>query len=135
MADGMHQVRFAHADATVQEERIVGARGTLSDGQGSGTSKLVAIAYDEVVKGVARVELRGGGPVEASLLWCTLRGRWRRCGRVSSDRAEASIFALRWNGGILFGGHEAHVIELERLQIDGFLNEVAVLVANVLKLR
>ena len=50
-------------------------------------------------------------------------------------RAEAAILALRRNRRILFGGHKAHVVKLQRLQIDRFLNQVAILVADVLELR
>ncbi len=58
-----------------------------------------------------------------------------RRGGVRGQRAKAAVFALRRNGRIFLGGHEAHVVELQRLQIDGFLNQVAVLVADVLELR
>ena len=33
VADGVHQVGLAHSHAAVEEERIVGARGALCDGQ------------------------------------------------------------------------------------------------------
>ena len=68
VADGVHQVRLAHSHAAIEEERIVGARGPLGDGQRGGARKLVAVADDEVVEGVARIQLRGGRPVEARLL-------------------------------------------------------------------
>jgi hypothetical protein len=32
VADGMHQVGLAHADAAVEEERVVGLGGALGDG-------------------------------------------------------------------------------------------------------
>ena len=54
VADGVHQVRLAHSHAAIEEERVVGARGALGDGQRSGASKLVAVADDEIVEGVAR---------------------------------------------------------------------------------
>ena len=135
VADGVHQVGLAHAHAAIQEERIVGARRPLGHRQRGGARKLVAVADDEGVEGVARVELRGGGPVEARLLGRARAARRRRRGRVRRHRAEAAVLALRRNRGILLGGHKTHVVELQRLQIDGFLNQVAVLVADVLKLR
>ena len=136
VADGVHQVGLAHAHAAVEEERIVGLGGALGDGQRGGAGKLVAVADDEGVEGVARVELRRGGPVEARLLRaCAPCARRRRGGRVRRHRAEAAVLALRRNRGVLLGGHEAHVVELQRLQVDGFLNQVAVLVADVLELR
>ena len=76
MADGMHQVRLAHADAAVEEERVVGLRWAFGDGFGRGARKLVAGAGDEAVEGVAGIELRGGVPVEARLL----RRLASRCG-------------------------------------------------------
>ena len=61
--------------------------------------------------------------------------RRRRGGRMRGQRTKAAVFALRRDRRIFLGGDEAHVIKLERLQVDGFLNQVAVLVADVLKLR
>ncbi len=135
VADGVHQVGLAHAHAAVEEERIVGLGGALGHGQRGGAGKLVAVADDEGIEGVARVELRRGGPVEARLLRRARRRRRRRRGRVRRNRAEAAIPPLRRNRGVLLGGHKAHVVELQRLQVDGLLNQVAVLVADVLKLR
>ena len=135
VADGVHQMGLAHADAAIEEERIVGARRALGDGQRSGAGKLVAVADDEVVEGVARVELRGGGPVEAALLGGACGRLRRRRGRMGRNRSKAAVLALRWDRGIFFGCDKAHIVELQRLKIDGFLNQIAVLVANVLKLR
>ena len=75
VADGVHQVGLAHAHAAIQEERIVSARRALGHGQRGGAGKLVAVADDKGVKGVARVELRSGGPVEARLLRRARRAR------------------------------------------------------------
>ncbi len=60
-ADGVHQVGLAHADAAVQEKRIVAARGVGGDGFGGGVSELVAGADDEGIEGEFRVEGGGGG--------------------------------------------------------------------------
>src|ERR1700733_10587980 len=134
MADGMHQMRVAHADAAIQEEWIVGARRALSNSKRSGAGELIAIADDERVERVARVELRGRRPVELALLRIARRGRRRR-GRMCWQRREAAVFALRRNRWILLRSDEADVIELQRLKVDGLLNEIAVLVADVLELR
>ena len=50
------------------------------------------------------------------------------------QRAESAISALRRHRRILLHGDESHVVELQRLQIDGFLDQVAILIADVLKL-
>src|SRR6185437_9556125 len=42
---------------------------------------------------------------------------------------------LRRNGGILFGRHKADVVKLHALKVDCFLDQIAVLVADVLELR
>ena len=61
-------------------------------------------------------------------------GRWRRGGRVRGQRAESAILPLRGNGRIFARRHENDIVEFKRLQIDRFLNQVAVLVADMLKL-
>ena len=68
VSDGMHQMCLAHADAAVEKQRIVGLGRTLCDSQRGRAGELIAVADDEVVEGVARVELRSCGPVEAALL-------------------------------------------------------------------
>ena len=59
----MHQVRLAEAHAAVQEERVVGVTGALSDGERRGVGQAVGRADDEIAECVARVE------VEAAALW------------------------------------------------------------------
>ena len=53
VTDGLHEMGFAHADAAVEEERIVGFRRTLGDGLAGGMGELVAAADDEGVEGIA----------------------------------------------------------------------------------
>ncbi len=135
VADGVHQVCLAHTHAAIQKQRIVGARGTLRNGQCRGARKLVAVAHHEGVESVLRIELRSRGPVETGLLRHA-RGRRRRrsgCG-VRGNRSEASILPMRRNRRIFLHGHKAHIVQLEGMNIDSFLNQVAVLVANVLEL-
>ena len=134
VTDGVHEVGLAHADSAVEEERIVGARGPLGDGQGGGAGKLIAIADDESIECIALIELRGSRPVEALLLGIA-GGRLGRGGRrMRGNGAEAAIATLRRNRGVFLGGDEAHIVKLQRLQVDGFLNQIAVLVADVLEL-
>ena len=67
VADGLHQVGLAHADAAVEEERVVGLGRTLRHRLAGGVGELVAAADHEGVKGVARIQLRGAVPVKTSL--------------------------------------------------------------------
>ena len=53
---------------------------------------------------------------------------------MSGKRTEAPVFALRRNRGILFSGDKAYVVKLKRLQVDSFLDEVAILIADVLEM-
>ena len=53
---------------------------------------------------------------------------------MRGKRTEATILAHRRNRGIVFGSDEADVVKLERMNIDGFLYQIAILVADVLKL-
>ena len=135
VADGVHQVGLAHAHAAIEEERIVGLGGPFGHRQRGGARKLIAVADHERIEGVARVELRRGGPVEARLLGRARRGAGGAVGACAGNRPEAAVLALRRNRGVFLGGHKTDVVQLQRLQVDGLLNQVAVLVADVLKLR
>ena len=94
VADGVHQVRLAQADAAVQEERVVGVARALGDRQARGMGEAVGRADDEVAERVARVEadrpaLRAADParLEAHLragAALALRRGWRRLGSVST---------------------------------------------------
>ena len=78
--DRLHQVGLAHADAAVEEERIVSLGGMLADGAGRGVGKLIAGAGDEIVESVLRIELRGAIPIEPLLLGGTSHGSLQGCG-------------------------------------------------------
>ena len=59
LRDRVHQVRLSEADAAVQEERVVGARGRFGDGARRGVRELVGGADDEGVEREARVPGHG----------------------------------------------------------------------------
>ena len=59
VADGVHEVRLAEADAAVEEERVVGVAGSLGDGEAGRVGELVGRADDEGAEGVARVQVDG----------------------------------------------------------------------------
>ena len=57
VADGVHQVGLAEADAAVQEERVVGVARALRDRQARRVGQAVGRPDDEVGERVARVEV------------------------------------------------------------------------------
>ena len=59
VTDGVQQVRFSQADATVKEERVVAVRRALGDGARGGVGELVGAADDEGVEEVLVEQLRG----------------------------------------------------------------------------
>ena len=59
VADRVHQVGLAQPDAAVEKERVVGHRGRLGHRLRGGVGEAVRIPDDEVVEGVARVEVSG----------------------------------------------------------------------------
>ncbi len=56
VADGVHQVGLAEADAAVQEQWVVGVTGALRDRQARGVCEAIGGADDEGPEGVAGVE-------------------------------------------------------------------------------
>src|SRR5689334_14848103 len=84
--------------------------------------KLVAAADHEGIEGVTGIQLRSAVPVETRLRWIG-----------GSHRSKTSIVTNRRSGRIVLGGHELDVIETEAEIVDGFLDEVGVLVAGVAK--
>ena len=56
LADGVHQVGLAQADAAVDEQRVVGERRCFGHRPAGGVRELVRGADDEGVEGVARVQ-------------------------------------------------------------------------------
>jgi len=54
---------------------------------------------------------------------------------MRGQRRKAAVLARRRNRRIFLGRDEADVIQLQRLQIDGLLDQVAILVADMLELR
>src|SRR5437899_12621909 len=67
MTDGLHEVGFAHPDAAVQKQRVVGLGRPLSDCLAGRVGELVAVPDDESVERVARIQLGRAVPVEARL--------------------------------------------------------------------
>ena len=62
VADRVHQVGLAQADAAIQEQRVVGVTGTLGDRERRRVGQAVGRADDEVREGVAGIEVgRAGG--------------------------------------------------------------------------
>ena len=59
VADGMHQVGLAEPDAAVQEERVVRVTRALRHRQAGRVGQAIGGPDDEVVEGIARVDVRG----------------------------------------------------------------------------
>ena len=57
MADGMHKMRLAQADAAVQKQRVICLRRLFSDGLRRRVRESIAIAHDEFVEQVARIKI------------------------------------------------------------------------------
>src|SRR4051812_3718320 len=130
----MHQVGLAHTYTAVQEQRIVSLGRAFGYSHSRCARKLVAAADHEVVKRVARIQLRRRGPVEARLFRRAHGRRWRRGRRVRRNRPESTIFALWRHRWILFGSYEAYVVKLQGVNVDRFLDQIAIFIADVLKL-
>ncbi len=73
MPYSMHKVRFPQAYASIDEKRVVRARGLLCDGHGCCVGKLVAAPDNKCIEGVFGIE---GGVI--AYLW----RRWRGCCRL-----------------------------------------------------
>ena len=82
--DRVHQVGLAEADAAVEEERVVGARGRFRDRARGGVRELVRGADDEVLEGEARV-----AGARAARTRRARRGR--RGGRLRTERPPSRI--------------------------------------------
>src|SRR5262249_61078621 len=111
-------------------ERVVRCGGTLGDRLTGGVGKLVAAADDEGVEGVARIELRGAVPIKAGLR--SRGGTAHRDGSIGSDDwAETAIMAKRSGCRVVVGSDKLHVGVFEAEIIDGFLDQVRILIAHM----
>src|SRR5437867_13381977 len=102
MPDGLHQVSLAHANAAVEEKRVIGLRWTLCNRSASRMGILVYAADDESVESVARVQLRGTVPVETGL-------RGMATGR-RGVRGEVAIMPNGCGGRSIFRGGDFRLL-------------------------
>ena len=65
------------------------------------------------------------------------RGKFQgpNSGNQALGRWPVSYTHLRWDRRILLGGHETDVVQLQPMLLNGLLDQVAVAVAEVLKIR
>ena len=110
VADGVHEVGLAHADAAVEEEGVVGLGRALGDGLGEAAmANWFPRADDEGVELISGVELGCVVPVEAGLLgrgeadlgggsWAAWAGRVEA---VAWEGREAAVLADAGRGGVL----------------------------------
>src|SRR5437868_12447001 len=107
-------------------------------------SKLVPATDDESIEGVFRIQLSSGFPIEPRLRSPNSRHPSRAdCG--SSVVSRMMIRGLHWNRlrwgalrdyrWILFNGNKLEIFKLQIHVIDGFKNQIAVLVADVTEFR
>ena len=59
--DGVHEMGLAQTHASVNEERIVGARGRIGDGLARRLGELIVRSHDKGVETIARVEAAHSG--------------------------------------------------------------------------
>ena len=60
VADSLHQMGLAKANAPVQKQGVVGPGGSFRHGQGGGVGKAIAVADDKSIEGILGVQGRGG---------------------------------------------------------------------------
>jgi hypothetical protein len=146
VADRLHEVRLAHTDAAVEEQRVVSLGGPLGDGLASRVCELVPAADDERVERITRIQLRSAVPIESPL---RRMERLRTCtGTRTASRAsactsagtcegmsrEAAVVSYRRVRRIVFGGNELYILVAEPEVVDRFLNQVGIFIANVTEL-
>ena len=102
-------MRLAETDAAVEEERVVAVAGVLRDGEGGGVRELVALARDEGVERVFRVERRG-------VARCDRRGVFVRAAaaRLAGSGLLLPV-VLRLEGGGVVRDDLAFAVEERRL--------------------
>ena len=124
VADGVHQVRFAQADAAVDEQRVVKLAQAVSHMQRGGASHAVGRAFDQGVKGQRRVEpvFKNGlgrvfGRIDSQRLGCAdgfefsgkhvgLDGCLTRCQRqLDGNRLARDFFQQGRDAGCVLGAH------------------------------
>ena len=92
MADGLHQVSFAHAHAAIEVKRVVSLRGRFGHGARGGMRELVRAAHDERIERVPQVELMIDAiEIQARLLGGSRRGRRGSRFRLVADEAELHV--------------------------------------------
>ena len=67
MADRVHQVRLAQADASVEEERVVGLSGGVGDGAAGGVGEAAAVAHHEGGEGEVGIETGDAAALEVGV--------------------------------------------------------------------
>ena len=109
VADRVHEVRFAEADAAVDEQRVVGAARIARDLQRRRLGKVVALAFDEAVEGEIVIE-RHADRLRAALeyAWASALASSSRGGRdptstvmaagsaMPRSRSRAPMRVIRW---------------------------------------
>ena len=125
VADGLHEVRLAQADAAIDEQRVVRDTGVFRDLDRCSARKLVGLAGDEAVerktavqaravlhRGLSRRPRRGG-----------LCGTHRRVSAAREDQAQAKFAPAGFRGESLDPRREALAHELQHEAVGGGENQ------------
>src|SRR5437016_6226780 len=125
MPNGLHQVRLAHSDTAVEKKRVIGLGRTFSNCLAGCVRELITASDDEGIEGIARIKLGSAVPIESGLT-STCSGRGHRKSAIVTDRR---------GGRIIFRRDKLYVLVLQTEIIDGFLDQVSILVAYVAEFR
>src|SRR5205814_10134105 len=130
MTNSLHQVGLPHANAAVEEQRIVGLGGCLGHRLGSGMLKLVSSAGHERFKRIFGIEMCGCIPVKTLLF----RSSRARCRSRNGSWSKFAVRTGRYARGIFFSGNELNILIFRNNGIDCLLNEITEFFSNVAEL-
>src|SRR5438105_5113327 len=126
MPNGLHQVRFAHSDTAIKEKRVVSLGRAFCYSLAGCMRELIAASDYEGIEGVAGIQLGGAVPIESGLVSTCSRGRGHR---------KPAIVTHGRGGRIIFWRDKLYVLVFKTKIIDGFLDEVCILVTYVAEFR
>ena len=116
VADGLHQVGFAQSHTAVDKQRVIGFRRAFRHGQRGRVRKPVAVAHNEALKGVLRIQV-GIGIVGSLFLIARIQpGLHLFLVQQHDPDRFARHFAqlLLDQGGILVLDHGDHALHFDR---------------------
>ena len=116
-ADGVDQVRLAHARGPIEEEGVEGALPRIAcDGQGHGARQFVAIAFDEGAEGVVGNQSRREGRLRLCSTFALLFGQDALALLLEPLHFGNALCVLPYEGGLCVehleqcGPHEVAIV-------------------------